>query len=90
MCQHIFRCFDRNDIESIFQFFAELFEVIDIVFRNEHFCYAGLTGSQQFFFQSANRQYFSTQRDLACHRQMRIHLDAGSHRSKCAEQGDSR
>src|SRR6266849_5784985 len=71
--QNLIHGFDKTQLHGIAQILRNLGQVFLIVLRQDHLEQSGAMRGQKFFFQSADRQHFAAQRNLAGHGDIATH-----------------
>src|SRR5690606_502541 len=87
--EHFHHVSDVMECQSLQVSLVDLFDVFFIFPTHNNLLYAGTFGGQYFFLDASHRQYFTTERDLTCHGQVRPNGDFAEERNKRSEHGDS-
>src|SRR5450631_1481478 len=88
--QHLFDPAHRMDFQPVLDFVANLDQVLDVLFGDQHLPDAAASGREQFLLQTADGQHFAAQCDLAGHRDVGTHRNAGQYRHDRGADGRAR
>ena len=77
MQQDLVDPFHWNNRQLVFDVLRYFSEILFVFLRDQDLADATAMGGQQLLFEAADRQYFTTQRNLAGHRHIALYGDVG-------------
>src|SRR5262249_4266928 len=87
--QNLVHARDRNDIETALDAVVNLDQILGVLFRDEDGLDPAAMSSEELLLQAPDRQHSAAQRNLAGHRDITVHRDAGHYRYDRRHHGDT-